>query len=202
MSHEHLGAAAKQESNDGLVKQHSKRNALVNQITPLSLVPISSANAMLVLSSKLRFSFDPQERDCYFPLPEFILVTGTVSLSIIVLGVIVRHILNWIMQNKVVTTPQERLIKCLRVLGKTLSVVQVCLLFSGTLLLFSHVPYVVMEQKAGESRSDYYCDYQLVMFSGVLLGMSWILILLAAICYVFVKYCSCCKTNADDNKTS
>jgi len=179
----------------------AKKNAVLSRIIPLSLVPISTSNAMLIVSSKLHFSTDKYSPDCYFPLPEYMITMGTISLSLVVMGVISRHIVDWVMNYNELTFGNRKLIKGLEILGAVLSFLQASLLVLGSFLIAPQLPKVVtVKPKKGEKASEYYCDYQLVMFSTVYLSMSWCFLSFAAVAYVAIRlgqYCRVRKKRLD-----
>ncbi len=178
------------EAKDSLAEFTTKKNSVLGKIVPLSLVPISTSNAMLLLASKLRFSTEHEGADCYFPLPEYMALAGTLSLSLVVMGVISRHIVNWVMEfHRRAYFRHAGLIRCLEVTGKVLSLLQALVLFSGIFVLGPQLSKVeTRKPKAGEERSPYYCDYQLVMFATIYVFMSWVFIVLAMFTFAYVKY--------------
>ena len=177
---------------DSLMQFTTKKNSILGKIVPLSLVPISTSNALLFVASRLRFSMD-KDADCYFPLPEYMATIGTISLALVVMGVVARHILDWVMSYR--SRGEFRhatLIRCLEVMGKTMSLLQALALFSGIFVIAPQLSKVETNKpKEGEERSPYYCDHQLVMFAIVYVGMSFFFIVLAMFTFVYVKYNQC-----------
>ena len=173
---------------DSPVQFSNKKNAILGRIVPLSLVPISTSNAMLVMSSKLKLS-STKDPDCYFPLPEYMIITGIVSLSLVIMGVISRHILDWILTFHKVSPAHARLVDLLEVLGKVLAMLQAGLLFAGTLLLVPQYPKIVTQLPAqGEKKDEFYCDFQLVVFSTVYLISTWVILFFGLLSYTYVFF--------------
>jgi len=61
----------------------SKRTEILNKMVPMSIVPLATSNAMLVMGSHKKTGPDG---DCYFPLPQFLIWAGAISLSLITVG--------------------------------------------------------------------------------------------------------------------
>ncbi len=165
----------------------AKKGNIITKVVPLSLVPISTSNGMLFLGSQLHFSTDEDQGDCFFPLPEYIVVTGAVSLSLVVMGVMSRHVVDWVMDYHRVNYGHAQLIRFMEVTGSILALAQAALLMGGTVLLLPQFHLIETKKpKEGEKRSPFYCDYHLVMYTSIFLAMSWLFVLFAAAVFLYV----------------
>ncbi len=178
---------------DTLFKFNSKKNIILGKVIPVSMVPISTANTMLVMASKLNFTFfsgESDDADCYFPLPEYMAAVGTISLALVIMGVESRHIVSWVMQyDQKPKVSHPSILRTLDLVNKGLCLLQALFLFSGGVLLIPQLSKIETEKpESGEEKSEFYCDHQLVMFAIVYVGMGWFFITLSILTFLYMKY--------------
>jgi len=77
------------------------KTRLLNSMLPVPLVPLGTANVMLVLGSKkTKPSATGFSEDCAYDLPLLFLLTGVVSMGLILLGLTCKSIVDWIFENR------------------------------------------------------------------------------------------------------
>jgi hypothetical protein len=104
------------------------------------------------------------------------------------MGVVSRHIVDWVLNYQDLSFGHKYLIKGLEYLSLFLACSQAVMLVGGMALLVPQLPKVVTKKpKKGESPSDYYCDYQLIMFSTVYFSMNWFFLFVAGLCYLYIR---------------
>ncbi len=158
-----------------------KKARLMGRVLPMTLIPLSSANGMLVIGSGLKNS--DAQKDCYFPLMEYLIIGGAVSLSMVVMAVASKHILEWILFDKIVTRVGSALLKALRYMGMLLAFLQVGIIVVGTALLFPE-----MSTLSYDKHDPHYCAEGPVVFTFFIISMCWVFALFAAVCYVYIHY--------------
>lgn len=157
-----------------------KRNILLNKIVPMSIVPLATSNAMLTMGSQ---KLTGPGGDCTFPLPQYLIWAGAISLSLVMLGVVSRHILDWVLEDKYVGGGEKNIIAVLEYMASFAASLQAAVLLSGTLILFPHLAVVNTRDRDDPN----YCDRGLVLFSLVFLSMCWIFVLLGLVAYIYIK---------------
>lgn len=143
-----------------------------DRIAPASLIPLATANGMLVIGTHIS-----PTKDCFFALPQYLIWTGTISLALVVLGVISRYLLSMILQDAVITRCERVILAFLYTLSFGLVLVQVVLLLIGTIIL---IPNLSVWQYADPEMPNY-CEYGMVTFALIYLSMSWVFIVLGLI---------------------
>ena len=173
-------------------------------IIPISLVPFATAQAMLLTGTHKRYP-----EDCHFPLPTYLLATGTISLAMVVLAAVSQWIVNWnyeILQEfdrikndiynpdistrekiakKVWTMKQfwriEKRIWILEFLHytKILSTVTQFILLCIGTVII--IPHASHWQHADKNAEEY-CERGMMIFSLIYLGLTWIFLILGIIC--------------------
>ncbi len=157
-----------------------KRNHLLNKIVPISIVPLATSNAMLFMGSRKKTG---PEGDCAFPLPQYLIWAGAMSLSLVIFGVVARHVLIWVLEDKYVSQGEETIVSVLEYIGNFMALLQGAILLSGTVVLFPHLPTVNLRDRA----DAHYCDRGIVIFSTVFLGMCWVFVLFGVGAYIYIK---------------
>ena len=158
-----------------------KKNALLQKVTPMTLIPLASANGMLLIGSGMKISED--DSDCFFPLPQFLIFGGAISLSLVVLAVIAKNILELVLANRQVTPTGKIIISVLDYLGTFLASVQLMMVFVGSAILYPNMG------KFSSTKGDKnYCQYGGVIFTFVLLTICWAFILYGTVCYLYIRY--------------
>jgi len=156
-----------------------KRTAILDKIVPMSIVPLATSNAMLTMGSQKRTG---PNGDCFFPLPQFLIWAGAVSLSLVTFGVMSRHVLNWILRDRACSPGEQTIINLLEYLATFVAAVQAFMLLSGSAILFPNMGYADLDDR----ESEYYCDRGLVVFSAIFLSMSWLFVAVALFCLIYV----------------
>ncbi len=99
-----------------------KRNAILGSIVPISLVSLATSNGVLVAGAGKRTG---PGLDCYFPMPEYLICAGAVSLSIFVYGVIARYLVDWILGDRTVASGEAELLRGVRCFEYFVCIIQV-----------------------------------------------------------------------------
>ena len=160
----------------------AKKARLIARVVPMTLVPLSSANGMLVIGSGLKKTH--RSRDCYFGLMEYLLFGGAISLSLVVLAVVSKHMLGWVLYDNNITPTGRKLLKALRYLGTGLAIIQLAVIIVGTAILFPQLPNISYDKK-----DKNYCQEGAVVFTTFLLSMCWLFIIFGAVCYCYIFCC-------------
>ncbi len=158
-----------------------KRNQLLNRIVPMSIVPLATSNAMLVMGSSKTTG---PGGDCSFPLPQYLIWAGAMSLSLVIFGVVGRHVLGWVLEDRYVSEGEQTIVSVLEYLGTFTAFMQGTILLSGTAVLFPHMGHV----NTTDRTKQHYCDRGLVVFSVIFLSMCWVFVLFAAGSYVYIRW--------------
>ncbi len=162
----------------------SKRNALINRIVPMNLVPLATANGLLVMGAGHTTGPDG---DCYFPLPQYLLWTGAVSLSLVTAGVTARHVLRWVLADRKVSDVESFILTLMEYVCDSASLGEVAMLLIGTFYILPHLGELTTDPKEKGKPDSKYCEYGIVMFALVLLSMCWLYLLIGAICFLYIK---------------
>ncbi len=152
------------------------RAEMLKKVVPSSLVPMATANGMLILGATKK------DIDCSFNLPRYLIWTGSISLSLVIIGTIGRYIVRWILENNKVRPGDKIIIWILEALGVFLIVSQVAILFSGTLIIFPRLPYWQHQSK----HLPNYCDFGMVVFMTIFLIIAWSMLLLALFSAIYI----------------
>ena len=143
----------------------SIRKDLLKRTVPMSLIPLATANGMLVLGShKISGPFN----DCYFPLPEYLVYTGSISLAVVIVGVVARYIVGWILNKNIITRGEKCILNCLENFGLFLIIIEIAALLIGSVLIYPHLTHWQYSHK----NLPNYCDYSIVMFSSTFIGLA------------------------------
>ena len=157
------------------------------QIAPLSLVPLATGTAFLILGSR-------GENTCpgHPQLPLFLLIAGTLTVGLGIMNKVSKFIISYgISDNEEVLTPEElNVIWLLTKLQHLLSISQVGILIVGTVII---APFAtnLHEWNYTDPNHPYYCDYGTVIFSAIFFPSAWFLLLLTLIAFILIRFC--CK---------
>ena len=170
---------------------------------PGSLIPMAGANAMLIVGS------NKNNCDCSFPLHWFLVIGGAVGLSLVVMDVLAQSIVDWVLEDAKITRIEKIIIILTRILGFVLSLIQISALIGGSYLILATVHDVDfdsdgklkeqclanitrLEQQdlwAWNEHSDKnYCNYAMYMFTACLVSMTWTIVILGLICFLYIFY--------------
>jgi hypothetical protein len=159
----------------------SVRNNWLSRIVPSWFVPASLSNGMLLLGSNKQTG-----KDCAFPLPEYLVYGGAISLSLVVASVVGRHILGWILDDKIVTRGERRLLKALEFFSYFMVVVEVGAVLAGAFFVY---PYLTTWQYSDTGGKNY-CEMSMVLFTTIFSTLGWVIALFAAACWLYVQFVS------------
>jgi hypothetical protein len=159
----------------------AKKARLLNRIVPMTMVPLSTANGMLVVGSNMHDT--ESTLSCYFPLREFLLVAGATSLALILLAIVCKYLLEWVLHDRYLSPTGKCIVGSLRYVGLSLTLIQVLLLVYGTVILFPRLPNISYDPE-----STYFCQEGPVIFLTFFLSMCWIFLIFAAVCYYYIHF--------------
>lgn len=162
-------------------KFRRRKGSILSKIVPISLVPLGTANVMIFMGANKTKEVDGN-RSCAFDLPLILLLTGTVSIGMVLMGVAARYILEWIVESRYVSRLEQHLLTLLEWLGVAMAVAQLGLLAGCSFNLFLMIGSV---QFSDQSRDDY-CEYGMVVFSSTLMGITWFFLLFAVASYAYI----------------
>lgn len=166
--------------------------ALAELRLPGTIVPMATANAMLIIGSS------KTNCDCDFPLHYFLILTGGIGLSILVMEALAQHVLRWILEDSQVTRIERHILSVIHILGWLLTCLQIVALITGSILVFDAYPRVYFEKSdicfGNETTKnilpprsvDLYCDYSMFMFAFCLVIMIWIFLIIGFICFAYI----------------
>ncbi len=160
------------------------RAKFLKKVVPSSLIPMATANAMLILGAS------KSESDCSFNLPVYLVWTGTISLALVIAGTVGRYVVRWILEDNKVRPGDKIIMWMLEGIGITLIIVQMAMLVGGTLIVFPKLPYWQYRHKNLAN----YCDFGMVIFIILFLSIAWLMLLITVcsaifvICYSNVKH--------------
>jgi hypothetical protein len=161
-------------------KLGARKKQLLARMVPCGLIPLASANGMLILGSHKSFGFD-----CSFPLPEFLIWGGTVSTCLGVIGIASRYIVEWVTSDNVITAGERNIMLFFEYVGLLLAVIEVVILLSGSLLIFPHMA----SWQHHYPHLPNYCDYSMMMFGAYFFGLSFLILTFALILSVILVFC-------------
>lgn len=162
-------------------KFHRTKAELMSQVVPSSLIPLATAQGMLIIGSHKTPGIDCK----LMKVPEYLLFTGTISLGLVVMGVICRYLVSWILYDRVITPVEKRILKLMSGLSYVLVIVEVILLLAGAIVVFPNLSEWTYDDPTAKT----YCEYGMVVFTTAYLCLAWSFILIGCICYVLIKVC-------------
>ncbi len=164
-----------------------KRDAVINRVVPVSVVPLATANGMLVMGSGRQSG---PGKDCSFPLPQYLTFAGATSLSLVMFGVTARQVLRMILaDDRRVGTVEYCLVALLEYYCYAVSFSQAAILLCGAFYLYPNVLYVSMDKDDKGKPDILYCDQDMVMFTVYFLGTCWFFMVIGIVCYVYIRFC-------------
>ena len=162
-------------------KFHRTKAELMGQVVPSSLIPLATAQGMLIIGSHKTPGVDCK----YMKLPEYLLFTGAISLGLVVMGVISRYVVSWILSDRIITKVEQKILNILGGLSYVLIMVEMIILVAGAAVVFPFLGNWTYD----DPTADTYCEYGMVVFATAYLYLAWSFILVGGICFVIVKFC-------------
>ena len=153
---------------------HDLKRRIHRLLTPAQLVPMPTATGMLIMGGA-----NLEEARCHFPLAEYCIIVGTLSLSMIVFGVFTRQlkrinirigrfpnppfrrVVNWMFSDNVLTKGEKTIIDALDIFNKIVSFAQVFMLFVGAMFILSHMA----DWDYNDKTKTNYCNIGIMLFA-------------------------------------
>ena len=159
-----------------------KKEEILASVVPMSFIAMPTATVMLILGSKHTKEADG-EKSCDFDLPLLLMLTGTISLGLVVMGVVARYIVQWIVENGMITLAEQYLITALHFLVRLMIFLEFVLLVALTAEMMQFFKGWQYKDKTESN----YCEYGLVVFTSSLLFLTWIFVFFAGGVYIYVN---------------
>ncbi len=153
------------------------RQKVLRDILPASLVPSATGTGFLVIGSR--------GSKCFFPLDTYLVVAGSISLSIPILAAVFRFIYHKIYADDVVDPFEAILLKVMQHLSKAVVLIEVLILLAGIIIIG---PNLSSWQYNDINDTTTYCDGSLVWFSLAFLIGTWVFIFAGAVVYFSLSY--------------
>ena len=169
-----------------------EKASILARIVPMSIVPASTANVMLIMGAAKTKAVG-KDRACDYSLPQTLLISGTVSLGLVVMGVVAKHVLEWIVENRFITKPEQCILLSMERFGTFLVIVQVGLCTFVTTIL-ARIWYFGFQDE--DKSKNNYCERGMVIFATMFIGIVWGCLMIATIAFIYVK----CIANKIDTK--
>ena len=160
------------------------KEEVLAQTTPLSLVPLATGTAFLILGSR-------GTNTCpgHPSLPTFLLLAGTLTVGLGILNQMCKIIIFYGLSDKREPTVQERqVVWLLTRVQHLLSWSQVIILVVGTVIV-APLATRVHEWNYQDPNHPFYCDYGTVIFAAIFFPSAWFLLLLTLVAYVLIHFC-------------
>ena len=164
--------------NDTEEQINLKKSGILATVVPGSIMPAASAAGFLI--------FGARPSPCFFPLKLYMVIAGALSLSIPVMGVVFKRMLDCMLSDKMINQAEAVILKLMEWVGMLAVVSELAIIIAGSVVI---MPNLGKWQYDNEDETDTYCDFGLVMFSLSLLIICWTFILLEICFYVFIKFC-------------
>ena len=156
------------------------RQKLLGRVNKSGLVPTAVANGMLVVG----INVDPV-LDCHFGLTFYLIVAGTLSLSMVILNAINRYVVSRMVADNVISVREKRVIRALEVLGNFLMLLEGLCLFGGLFYIYGNLGGW---QYTDPRDRDTYCVFGEVVFSAIFVGMTNLFLGLGIAARVFIWF--------------
>lgn len=155
------------------------RAAVLQRVVPTNLIPLATANGMLVLGTNKKSG---PNQDCFFPLPEYLTWAGTISLSMVIVGVVGTYIVGWISKKAKASQGERRILRSAEYLSRSLVVFETVVLLSGSIFIFPNLSAWQHEHK----HLPNYCDFGIVTFASVFISLALAFIFFGVVCLVIL----------------
>ena len=140
------------------------RQKLLGRAMTSGLVPAAVANGMLLVAINMDI-----EKDCDFGLTYYLMVTGILSLSLLIHNVICKIFVMRMISDNVVAVHEKKVVLALRTLGNLLLLLE-GLSLSGGLFYICWIASSGWQYKKPEKKN--YCVFGEVVFTAIFVGMA------------------------------
>ena len=152
------------------------------KITPVSLVPIATGAAFLILGTKSMDSCPGHPS-----LPEMLHIAGTSILSLGVMANVGKLIVAYgLPSDRPFTKEEKNVVKFFRLIRHFLTLSQIIILITGTIII-APLASTIHPWNWKDPKNEWYCDYSLVIFSATFFPMMWFLLLFAIVAFSCIK---------------
>ena len=162
------------------------------KIIPVSLVPIATGAAFLILGTK---SID----SCpgHPSLPEMLHIAGTLTLGLGVMTNVGKFIVAYGLPSHRPFTKQEKnVVNFFQLIRHFLTLSQIIVMVAGTIVI-APLASTIHPWNWKDPESEWYCDYSLVIFSATFFPMMWFLLIFAIVAFTCIK---CSNFDKSDSK--
>ena len=165
------------------------------KITPVSLVPIATGAAFLILGTKSMDSCPGHPS-----LPEMLHIAGTSILSLGVMANVGKLIVAYgLPSDRPFTKEEKNVVKFFRLIRHFLTLSQIIILITGTIII-APLASTIHPWNWKDPKNEWYCDYSLVIFSATFFPMMWFLLLFAIVAFSCIKCSNFDKSRKPDSK--
>ena len=166
-------------------KEEAMKEEILAKTTPLSLVPLATGTAFLILGSR-----GTNACPGHPSLPTFLLLAGTLTVGLGILNQICKFVIFYgLSDGKRSPTPQEKnVVWLLTHLQYLLSWSQVIILIVGTVIV-APLATRVHAWNYEDPDHPFYCDYGTVIFAAIFFPSAWFLLLLTLVAYLLIRFC-------------
>ena len=152
------------------------------KITPVSLVPIATGAAFLILGTKSMDSCPGHPS-----LPEMLHIAGTSILSLGVMANVGKLIVAYgLPSDRPFTKEEKNVVKFFRLIRHFLTLSQIIILITGTIII-APLASTIHPWNWKDPKNEWYCDYNLVIFSATFFPMMWLLLFFAIVAFSCIK---------------
>ena len=160
-----------------------KRKRLQNSVIPSSIFHVASANGMLIIG----IGRSDGIKACDFPIPEYLIFAGAISLGLIVFGAIAHYIIEFLLMDKRITRYEAFTLKVMAAFAKCLEFVQLIIIAAGAIVVLPHW----IDWQHDDLDKPNYCEYGVMMFSTIFLTFNLICLVFAGLAYIYIKSEKC-----------
>lgn len=140
-------------------------------------IPSATGTAFLVIGSNAS--------KCFFPLATYLIIAGSISLSIPILSVVFRALCQKIYADNDVDPFEAVLLGFVKHLGKLVVLVELAILLGGMILIGMHLG---QWQYTNAEDASSYCEPKIVFFSVTFLSGAWVFVIGGCIIYLILSW--------------
>uniref|UniRef100_A0A0K2UYW1 Uncharacterized protein n=1 Tax=Lepeophtheirus salmonis TaxID=72036 RepID=A0A0K2UYW1_LEPSM len=152
-----------------------------SKIIPVSIVLMPVAQGMLIMGSHMK------PEDCTFDLPEYLLVAGSVSLTLGIMGVVAKQILAYITTHlgpeDTIPRSAKNVLNVLKLISRLLMVTQIAILIAGVVMMVPNL----WEWQSHDPKKSGYCEYGPVVFTSIYLCITWTFVFFGFFAILYIK---------------